>query len=1146
MGSVRKKKRKKKYNLKALFAKGAKEILVRGGRREKPLPSPFPEPVALTASSEKNLSFCVSRGFTRGVGEKTADLIAIFSKVAQPLLKETTKDLPKEAKKEHIQSLKKKKKKGVKRTVFLSALFRKGLFRRLSKKTFRYFKRARQKGFWRNRKPKFLFFSPRFVLGAGLLIAAIGATEMFTSSLQAHVLSWVGRGVFFEMQEGPNPDMRYPKFGPYNERLGYTYIPFYKKALRAEDFEVVAQMRGSKTYGRLSKIGVYPIYRPKTVTGLTLYDDAGEKVYATAYPKHVFRDFKEIPTLLVNTLLHIENRQLLKNGPLTRNPVIEWGRFFAAAFGQLFRPFMPGFPMGGGSTLGTQIEKFRFSPEGKTGSALEKLKQIMSASLRVYLDGPDTREARQEIILDYLNSTPLSARAGFGEINSIGDGLWAWFGIDLGHLVLALNGDERDSEALVRKASVYRATLGLILSQRRPSYYLQSNRQALNSLINGALKRLWDAKIISTDLYAATRAAELHFLKETPPLPDPNYMEKKAINALRVHLMNLLGLKKLYEVDRLDLSARTTLAREAQKKLVGFLKNMGDKEFLKTNGFYGFRLLKPENDPSKIKWSVVLYERGETNNKIRLQADTIDGPFDMNEGMKLDLGSTAKLRTLVTYLEIIAELHRRHFGLAVNDLKSLLSDASDPLTKWMIHWLINNPQGDLDQALTAGLDRHYSADPREVFFTGGGAHVFRNFDRRDDLKIVSLREALRESVNLVFIRVMRDIVDYTIAQEPVSKADLLRDVAHPMRQKYLERFADQEGRIFLGKYISEYKGMAAEKRLEKFLGRTNKGAVSRTVLFRTLNPDAEFESYVDFMRAHLPGRRFSEAAMRKLYDDYASDRYSMEDRAYLSGVNPMELWLLAYWQKKPKATYRELIRNSRDIRISSYEWLYKSARKNAQDTRIRIILEKDAFARIHKRWTRLGYPFDSLVPSYATSIGSSADRPGALAELVGIILAEGRRLPVERFEALAFAPNTPYQTELRPKKDKLVRQVLSPEVARHIKSVMGDVVRKGTATTARGIYRGEDGEELIVGGKTGTGDQRYDEYSSGGRLLSSRVVNRTGTFVFYIGDRFFGTITAHVAGEEAKHYVFTSALSTKTLAALAPIINPIVNAPRSD
>ncbi len=66
------------------------------------------------------------------------------------------------------------------------------------------------------------------------------------------------------------------------------------------------------------------------------------------------------------------------------------------------------------------------------------------------------------------------------------------------------------------------------------------------------------------------------------------------------------------------------------------------------------------------------------------------------------------------------------------------------------------------------------------------------------------------------------------------------------------------------------------------------------------------------------------------------------------------------------------------MRIESYAWLFRPQLKHAQDTRIRIMLEEDAFAHIQKRWARLGYPFDHLVPSLATAIGSSADRPGAL------------------------------------------------------------------------------------------------------------------------------------------------------------------------
>ena len=49
-------------------------------------------------------------------------------------------------------------------------------------------------------------------------------------------------------------------------------------------------------------------------------------------------------------------------------------------------------------------------------------------------------------------------------------------------------------------------------------------------------------------------------------------------------------------------------------------------------------------------------------------------------------------------------------------------------------------------------------------------------------------------------------------------------------------------------------------------------------------------------------------------------------------------------------------------------------------------------------------------------------------------------------------------------------------------------------------------------------------YAKGGRLIESRFVNRSATFVFNIGERFFGSMTAYVHGPDAAHYDFTSAL----------------------
>ena len=67
---------------------------------------------------------------------------------------------------------------------------------------------------------------------------------------------------------------------------------------------------------------------------------------------------------------------------------------------------------------------------------------------------------------------------------------------------------------------------------------------------------------------------------------------------------------------------------------------------------------------------------------------------------------------------------------------------------------------------------------------------------------------------------------------------------------------------------------------------------------------------------------------------------------------------------------------------------------------------------IQRAWQKLGYPFEALTPSYATAIGASGDRPSALAELMGIVVNCGMRLPAARVESLEFARDTPFETRL--------------------------------------------------------------------------------------------------------------------------------------
>ena len=59
------------------------------------------------------------------------------------------------------------------------------------------------------------------------------------------------------------------------------------------------------------------------------------------------------------------------------------------------------------------------------------------------------------------------------------------------------------------------------------------------------------------------------------------------------------------------------------------------------------------------------------------------------------------------------------------------------------------------------------------------------------------------------------------------------------------------------------------------------------------------------------------------------------------------------------------------------------------------------------------------------------------------------------------------------------------------------------------------------------------------------VINRTASFVFFIGDRHFGAVTAYVSGPEAARYRFTSSLPTQLLKDLGPTLLPLFSPGRA-
>jgi membrane peptidoglycan carboxypeptidase len=581
-----------------------------------------------------------------------------------------------------------------------------------------------------------------------------------------------------------------------------------------------------------------------------------------------------------------------------------------------------------------------------------------------------------------------------------------------------------------------------------------------------------------------------------------------------------------------------------QEDVTRVLRELRDPEVARAAGLYGKRLLD-QGDPGKVVYSFSLFERGRFSNELLVQADNLDQPFDVNDGVKLDLGSTAKLRTLATYLEIVADLHQRFAGEHPQTLKAIETEPRDRITRFVIDELLERPNLRLSALLEDALDRKYSASPAETFFTGGGEHHFANFEKEDNDRILTVRESFTRSVNLVFIRLMRDIVNYYTYQAPGSSAAVLRDPKDPRRLEYLRRFADREGRIYLERFWRKYHGQSRAEIVETLLHGVRRTPRRVAMALRAARPDDDFATFDAALRKHLPEAKLEPSARQNLYDSYSPARYGLADQGYIAGVHPLELWLVGYLAEQPDASLRAVFEASAEQRIAVYQWLFSRHRRTAQDRRIKSLLEIEAFLEVHRNWQQHGYPFESLVPSLATAIGSAADRPAALAELAGIIANEGVRQPTNRITELRFAADTPYETVMQPL-DGDPPRVMPVEVATALRTAMVSVVDHGTAVRAKGALVAPDGRVAVIGGKTGTGDHRYKTFGPGGKLLESRVVNRTATFVFLIDDRFYGVITAYVHGPDAANFAFTSSLPAQLFKALAPKLSPLLATPPRD
>src|SRR4051812_3618815 len=171
-------------------------------------------------------------------------------------------------------------------------------------------------------------------------------------------------------------------------------------------YAVDAQARWSPRLERLVKLGTFPIYPEKDKAGLRIFSSDGDVIYGGQSPERAYSNFASVPPVITDTLSFIEDRHLFDPGAAERNPAIEWKRLGLAIAGRIGRAVDSQLNQGGGSTLATQIEKFRHSPGGLTGGVGEKMRQMLTASARAYIGGRHTARRGPGNCNAHLKATP--------------------------------------------------------------------------------------------------------------------------------------------------------------------------------------------------------------------------------------------------------------------------------------------------------------------------------------------------------------------------------------------------------------------------------------------------------------------------------------------------------------------------------------------------------------------------------------------------------------------------------------------------------------------------------------------------------------------------------------------------------------------
>jgi len=187
---------------------------------------------------------------------------------------------------------------------------------------------------------------------------------------------------------------------------------------------------------------------------------------------------------------------------------------------------------------------------------------------------------------------------------------------------------------------------------------------------------------------------------------------------------------------------------------------------------------------------------------------------------------------------------------------------------------------------------------------------------------------------------------------------VLNQVDDPVRARMLTEIADKESREVLFASFQTHRNLDTQAIIDKLLGSRSKSLRHLTMLFLAWNPDADANRLAQWLESQ--GAAVSSDESARLVKSYDPARLNISDYGYLLSRHPLDIWCAGQVLQDPGISWDELLRRSSRVRETASSWLFKTRNRRAQDLRLRIRFEEDAFRRMTPYRQRLGFPLITL------------------------------------------------------------------------------------------------------------------------------------------------------------------------------------------